>query len=74
MVRNLDHRIEATCPINNNKLKLEIKDILKLQWSDNVKARILDNDLLNNYKPEKPEKKIRSQIEIMKYLAHKTEK
>ncbi len=72
MVRNLDHRIETTCPINNEGLKKEIKDILKLQWSDNVKARILDNDLLNNYKPAKPEKKIRSQIEIMNYLSEKT--
>jgi polyphosphate kinase len=72
MVRNLDHRVEATCPINNEKLKKEMKDILNLQWKDNVKARVLDDQLSNHYKPNKGEKKLRSQIEIMKYLSTKS--
>jgi polyphosphate kinase len=71
MVRNLDHRVEATCPINNVKLKKELKDILNLQWQDNVKARLLDDQLSNLYKPNNGEKKMRSQIEVMKYLANK---
>ncbi len=70
MVRNLDHRVEATCPINNVKLKKELKDILNLQWLDNVKARVLDDQLSNKYKPNN-EKKLRSQVEIMKYLVEK---
>jgi polyphosphate kinase len=69
MVRNLDHRVEATCPIDNIKIKKELKDILELQWQDNVKARILDDQLTNNYIIKDGNKKLRSQIEIMKYLA-----
>ena len=69
MVRNLDHRVEATCPINNVSLKKELKEILRLQWQDNVKARILDNHLSNDYKLNDGQKKNRSQVEIMKYLA-----
>ncbi|MCX6257656.1 MAG: polyphosphate kinase 1 [Bacteroidia bacterium] len=71
MVRNLDHRVEVTCPVNNIKLKKELKDILNLQWHDNVKARVLDDQLSNRYKPNTGEKKLRSQIAIMKYLSEK---
>jgi polyphosphate kinase len=71
MVRNLDHRVEATCPINNVKLKRELKDILNLQWLDNVKARVLDDQLSNKYKLNTSEKTLRSQVEIMKYLSEK---
>jgi polyphosphate kinase len=45
MVRNLDHRLEAAIPINNPSIKQEIKDIIHIQLSDNVKARILDASL-----------------------------
>jgi polyphosphate kinase len=71
MVRNLNHRVEATCPINNISLKKELKEILNLQLMDNVKARTLDNKLSNNYRTDNNKKKIRSQVEIMKYLAEK---
>ncbi|HVM86665.1 MAG TPA: polyphosphate kinase 1 [Puia sp.] len=72
MVRNLDHRVEATCPVLEEEIKKELKDILDIQLSDNVKARWLDNDLNNIYKRDKKEKKIRSQIEIYNYLFQKT--
>jgi polyphosphate kinase len=49
MVRNLDHRVEASCPILDDRLKEEIKDILNIQLQDNVKARVLDNQLNNFY-------------------------
>jgi polyphosphate kinase len=71
MVRNLDHRVEATCPILDESICKELKDILEIQLSDNVKARWLDNDLLNKYKRDHSEKKIRSQIEIYNYLHQK---
>ncbi len=75
MVRNLDHRIEATCPIKDKDLKKELKDILNIQLSDNVKARILDNDQKNIYvKTSNGSKKIRSQIEIHNYLLNKQNK
>ncbi|MEI6853180.1 MAG: polyphosphate kinase 1 [Bacteroidota bacterium] len=68
MLRNLDHRIEATVPITHIKIKKELKDMLDLQWRDNVKARILDDQLSNQYKSSDGKEKLRSQIEIMKYL------
>jgi len=37
MVRNLDHRVEAACPILNERIKQEIIDILNIQLKDNVK-------------------------------------
>jgi polyphosphate kinase len=71
MVRNLDHRVEVTCPVLDETIRQELKEILEIQLSDNVKARWLDNDLLNKYKRDHSEKKIRSQIEIYNYLYHK---
>jgi polyphosphate kinase len=71
MVRNLDHRVEATCPVLDETIRQELKDILDIQFSDNVKARWLDNELLNKYKRDHSEKKIRSQIEIYNYLFQK---
>ena len=73
MLRNLEHRIEATCPITNKQLKNELIDILDIQLSDNVKARILDNDLSNQYVKSK-NGKIRSQEETYNYLRNKTYK
>jgi len=71
MVRNLDHRVEATCPILDPSIQTELKKILEIQLSDNVKARWLDNELMNKYKKDHPEVKVRSQIEIYNYLYHK---
>jgi len=71
MVRNIDHRVEATCPVPDKKIRQELKDILEIQLSDNVKARILDNKLSNEY-VRTGKKKIRSQIEIYNYLHKKT--
>lgn len=72
MTRNLDHRIEAAVRITQKDLKKEIKDMMEIQLSDNVKARILDKNLKNNY-VQKGKKAIRSQIEIYHYLSSKTE-
>ncbi|TXH55369.1 MAG: polyphosphate kinase 1, partial [Bacteroidia bacterium] len=71
MVRNIDHRVEVTCPITNSKLKKELIDILNIQLKDNVKARILDNSLSNNYE-KNAEKPFISQIETYQYLKNKT--
>ncbi len=72
MIRNLDHRIEVTCPVYDKKIQQELKDIVNIQLSDNVKARILDNDLSNIYVDPEGEKKIRSQIETYNYLLKKS--
>jgi len=71
MVRNIDHRVEAACPILDKDIQLELKDILNIQLSDNVKARILDNELSNVYVENESTKRIRSQIETYNYLLKK---
>lgn len=69
MTRNLDHRIEVGTPVLDPVLRDRIRTIFKIQESDNQKARIIDADQKNeyvHYTPNAP--KIRSQIEIHKYL------
>jgi polyphosphate kinase len=71
MVRNLDHRVEAAVEITNPDLKSELTDIIHIQLRDNVKARILNNELSNNYVPYAGKKLVRSQIETYQYLYKK---
>jgi polyphosphate kinase len=71
MVRNLDHRIEVTCPIYEPGIMQELKDILDIQFRDNVKARLLSNNLSNEYVSAKG-RQVRSQIETYQYLLSKT--
>jgi polyphosphate kinase len=74
MVRNIDHRVEATCPVTEESVKDELKNILNIQLSDNVKARLLNNELNNEYVTTKGKKKIRSQIETYQYLYSRMQK
>lgn len=71
MVRNLDHRIEAAVEITNSDIKKELIEYINIQLKDNVKARILDNQLSNQYVAKKG-KTVRSQLEIYNYLHQKT--
>ena len=71
MLRNLEHRVEATCPIWDKEIKQELKDILNIQLQDNVKSRWLDNELNNEY-VKTTKKKVRSQVETYDYLYKKT--
>lgn len=69
MIRNLDHRVEAACPILDKQLKQELIDILAIQLSGNVKTRILDNEQDNLYVASNSnDKEIRSQVDIFHYL------
>jgi polyphosphate kinase len=72
MVRNLDHRVEVACPINDPSIKEELMTIFALQSQENVKGRILDNEQQNLYvqkSEDAPE--MRSQVEIYHYLRGK---
>ncbi|RYY55195.1 MAG: polyphosphate kinase 1, partial [Chitinophagaceae bacterium] len=71
MMRNLEHRVEATCPIYDENIKQELIDILNIQLRDNVKARWLDNNLENEYVTTSGDK-VRSQVETYNYLFNKT--
>lgn len=73
MTRNIEHRIEVTCPVFDKTIKNELKEIFEIQWSDNVKARKLDSALSNEFvKPDK--KTVRSQIEVHNYIKMINEK
>jgi polyphosphate kinase len=74
MQRNIDHRLEVTCPIYDKSIQDELKNYLEIQWRDNVKARILNDGLTNSIKVEDSGKKIRSQLEIYDYLRKLTSK
>ncbi|SEM11364.1 polyphosphate kinase [Chryseobacterium taichungense] len=73
MTRNLDYRIEAAAKVTDKNLKKELKDILDIQLKDNVKARILDKKLSNEYIHNNKEE-CRSQVETYRYLHAKTNK
>ncbi|MBK9292443.1 MAG: polyphosphate kinase 1 [Bacteroidetes bacterium] len=69
MVRNLDHRFEVVCPVEDPGLKEELIDMLRIQLSDNQKARLINGEEVNMYrKPAENEAPVRSQISIYNYL------
>ena len=70
MIRNLDHRVEASCPIFDEDIKKEIKDIIEIQLRDNVKGRWLNNELTNEY-VQSDGVQVRSQEETYNYLHNK---
>jgi len=67
MRRNIEHRIEVTCPVYDKNLQKELKNILNIQLNDNVKARHLNFEKINNYKKNHKTEK-QAQKEIYKYL------
>jgi polyphosphate kinase len=69
MVRNLDSRIEVICPIYSPQIQKELRDMLEIQWRDNVKARLVDAQQQNRYKTSASEKEVRSQVAIYRYFA-----
>ncbi len=63
MERNLSYRIETAFPVYDPDLKNEIIELIKLQLSDNVKARVIDRFNMNEYKRIASDIPVRSQIE-----------
>ena len=74
MERNLDQRFEVVVPIRDSALRQRIWDILQLQLTDNVKARLISATRPNErIVVPKKEKLVRSQMEIYKYLKKASE-
>jgi polyphosphate kinase len=73
MTRNIEHRIEVTCPVFDKSIRNELKRIFNIMWDDNIKARKLDADLSNKF-IQKGDKVIRSQIDVYEYLKKLTVK
>jgi polyphosphate kinase len=74
MVRNLSYRVEVTFPVYDKEIRQEIKDYIKIQLSDNVKARVLDRSLSNTYRKSGSDLAIRSQLETYYYIKRKLER
>ena len=72
MTRNLDARVEVTCPIYDEDVKQELIDTFNIGWRANVKARIHADDLKNRYRKTDGES-FRAQAELYKYYQNKLE-
>ncbi|MBP93946.1 polyphosphate kinase [Bizionia echini] len=70
MTRNIENRVEVSCPIYDNDIKQELLDNFRIFWSANVKARILNETQNNQYK-EKKDPIVRAQFEIYDYYLNK---
>lgn len=71
MTRNLDSRVEVTCPIYDPEIKQELIDTFEIGWKANVKARIHSADLLNQYRKNGDAKPFRAQQEMYNYYQNK---
>jgi len=71
MTRNLDARVEVTCPIYDEDIKKELIETFEIGWKANVKARIHSNDFANNYRRRGDEKPFRAQLEMYNYYQMK---
>ncbi|MBU2940102.1 polyphosphate kinase 1 [Lacinutrix sp. C3R15] len=70
MTRNIENRVEVSCPIYDEEIKQELIDTYNICWNDNVKARILNENQNNKYKRNnKP--KVRAQFETYNYYKNK---
>jgi polyphosphate kinase len=68
MTRNLSHRVETSFPIYDGKLKQIIRQTIDFQLSDNVKARIINEEQDNQYRTNDNDIAIRAQIETYFYF------
>ena len=67
MTRNIENRVEVTCPIYDESIKNQLIDIYDICWRDNQKARILNASGNNSYK-KIGKQNHRSQFETYNYL------
>ncbi len=51
--RNFDSRVEIVCPIYDPKLQDQLHEYLRHQWHDGQKARVLDENLTNEFRKSK---------------------
>lgn len=73
MTRNLDGRVEVTCPIYDQDIKQELIDNFDIAWKGNVKARYHSSELDNKYRDSDGQPIFRAQIETYKYYQSKVD-
>jgi polyphosphate kinase len=68
MTRNLDGRVEVTCPIYQDDIKKQLIDNFNIGWKGNVKARFHSEKLDNKYRIRAANEPVfRAQQETYKY-------
>lgn len=73
MTRNLDSRVEISCPVYDQAIKEEVMETFEICWRDNVKARVISEHQDNAYR-ENNKPPLRSQFELYDYFLNKLEK
>lgn len=73
MTRNIDARVEVTCPIYDKNIKEELIETFEIGWRANVKARLHSEDLKNKYRKRGDEKPYRAQLEMYNYYRNMLE-
>ncbi len=71
MPRNLNRRIEVACPVFDEEIRNELKEMLNIQLKDNSKARILDAGLQNSYNRGNGEQIYRAQEDYYRLIKNK---
>ena len=75
MTRNLDGRVEVTCPIYQDDIKKQLIDTFEVGWKGNVKARFHSEKLDNKYRVRKENEVIfRAQHETYNYYKNQQDK
>lgn len=72
MTRNIENRVEVSCPIYDDDIKNEIIETFNISWNDNIKARVLNDSQENEYRVNDKEK-VRSQFAVYDYYLKKLE-
>lgn len=73
MTRNIDARVEVTCPIYDKEIKQDLIETFEIGWKANVKARLHSEKFENQYRKRGDEKPFRAQQEMYKYYQNKLE-
>ncbi len=50
MTRNLENRVEVSCPVYDTNLQNEIIDVFEISWNDNIKSRLINRANQNKMK------------------------
>ncbi|MEO1032450.1 MAG: polyphosphate kinase 1 [Bacteroidota bacterium] len=72
MTRNIDNRVEVSCPIYDEDIKKELLDLYEICWNDNVKARYINETQDNTYR-RNDQPKVRAQFDTYNYYLNKLE-
>lgn len=73
MTRNLDGRVEVTCPIYDNEIRHELISSFEVGWRGNVKARYHSEELDNKYRVRGSDPIFRAQHETYNYYKSRVE-